>query len=77
MDEDEIGLLANKLDADADEIRRLVNPIRISIGPSVLAGGRLAESVDEIVDLSVDQCRKLADAVSLVAAEVRLIEPAA
>ena len=42
--------LAAALERDADEIRALARPIDGATGPAVLSGGRLADSVDQLID---------------------------
>ena len=68
-DNSELVALAALLESDADEIRALVRPIRRATGPDVLAGGRLAESVEELIDLSDTELSAVAADLDAVAAQ--------
>lgn len=66
--------LAAALERDADEIRALARPIDGATGPGVLSGGRLADSVDEVIDLSIAQLSEAAAALDAVAGQLRAVE---
>jgi len=73
-DNSDLLALAAALERDADEIRALARPIDGATGPTVLAGGRLADSVDELIDLSVARLSEAAAALEAVAGQLRAVD---
>ena len=73
-DNSELLALAARLDQDADEIRALVGPVRAATGPGVLAGGRLADSVDELIEVSATAAADVAAELEAVAGALRAID---
>ena len=73
-DNSELVALAARLERDADEIRALAGPVERATGPDVLSGGRLADSVDDLIDLSVAQLSEVAADLEAVAGRLRAVE---
>lgn len=73
-DNSELVALAALLRSDADEVRALVRPVRQATGPDVLAGGRLADSVDELIDLTAAELLSVAADLEAVAGRLRAVE---
>lgn len=70
MPDPELLALADRLRRDAEELRALVPPVRAATGPDVVAGGRFAASIDELIEFSGVAIERRAQAIETVAAEL-------
>ncbi len=73
-DNSQLLALAAQLDRDADELRGLTRSIEQATGPNVLAGGRLTESVDELIGLTERELLLVSADLEAVAAQLRAVE---
>lgn len=57
---DDLEQAAVIIDGEADDLRSVLRPVTAATGPEVLAGGTLAESLDEFLDLACSVIEQVA-----------------